>query len=227
VILSVLCGKTYVLKRACRFQRCLKDLSVVRLPQPLEWRVMKDEYGLQTNKTIKLICAALAGLYFLWCAWNPREWRLIDGVNLLIHEAGHLFFRPFGEFMMIAGGSLFQVILPAVFVGYFIWQQKRYSSTMVLFWVGESILNVSVYAGDSLALQLPLLGGEDSLHDWNYMLGVMGMLKQTPKIAGMIRFIGTLTILVALVWAIRESLKKPEEETAEAYSQAKVEWWMK
>lgn len=188
---------------------------------------MKQEDGLQNTRPIKLLCAALAGAYFLWCAWQPLEWRLIDGANLLIHEAGHLFFRPFGEFMMIAGGSLFQVILPAVFVGYFIWHQKRYSAAMVLFWVGESILNVSVYASDSLALQLPLLGGEDALHDWNYMLGALGLLKQTPKIAGMIRFLGTMTILIALTWAIREVRKADEAAPLQSFSQPDVQWWRK
>jgi hypothetical protein len=174
-------------------------------------------------KTPKLIFACVAGLYFLWCAWNPYEWHLIDGANLLIHEAGHLFFRPLGEFMMIAGGSLFQVIMPAIFVGYFIRQKNYYSAAMVLFWVGESILNVSVYAGDSLALQLPLLGGQDSIHDWNYMLGQLGMLKSTPKIAGFIRFIGTVVIVFAFVWAVKSSLKSDEEELSQL--QANDTWW--
>jgi hypothetical protein len=113
---------------------------------------------------IKLIVAAIAGLYFFWSAYDPSQWHLIDGVNLVIHEAGHLFFRPFGEFIMIAGGSLFQVIMPSLFVGYFCYQKQFYSAALVLFWVGESILNVSVYAADSIALQLPLLGGQDSIH---------------------------------------------------------------
>jgi hypothetical protein len=174
-------------------------------------------------KIPKLIFACIAGLYFLWCAWKPYDWRLIDGANLLIHEAGHLFFRPLGEFMMIAGGSLFQVIMPAIFVGYFIWKKNFYSAAMVLFWVGESILNVSIYAGDSLALQLPLIGGEDSLHDWNYMLGQMGMLKSTAKIAGFIRFIGTLVILFAFAWAVKSALKSDEEELSQL--QTSDDWW--
>ena len=127
---------------------------------------------------IKLTVAAIAGLYFLWCAYDPNQWHLIDGVNLVIHEAGHLIFRPFGEFMMIAGGSLFQVIMPGLFVGYFCYQRQFYSAALVLFWVGESILNVSVYAADSIALQLPLLGGQDSIHDWNYMLSTMNLLQK-------------------------------------------------
>lgn len=178
-------------------------------------------------KTPKLIFACFAGLYFLWCAWNPYEWHLIDGANLLIHEAGHLFFRPLGEFMMIAGGSLFQVIMPAIFVGYFIRQKKFYSAAMVLFWVGESILNVSVYAGDSLALQLPLLGGQDSIHDWNYMLGQLGMLKSTPKIAGLIRFTGTAVIMFAMVWAIQSTLKDRDTEESFYPAQPADDWWRK
>ncbi|MDQ6652389.1 MAG: hypothetical protein M3Y84_06565 [Acidobacteriota bacterium] len=88
--------------------------------------------------TPKLVTAVIASLYFFWCAYDPYPWHLIDGVNLVIHEAGHLFFRPFGEFMMIAGGSLFQVIMPALFVGYFLYQQQFYSAALVLFWVGRA-----------------------------------------------------------------------------------------
>jgi hypothetical protein len=151
----------------------------------------------------KVVVAIVASLYFLWCAYDPYQWHLIDGVNLVIHEAGHLIFSPFGEFMMIAGGSLFQVIMPALFVGYFCYQGKYYSAALVLFWVGESILNVSVYAGDSQAMLLPLLGGQDSLHDWNYLLGSLNLLSATAKIAGGIRLLGTIVIVVAAIGSIR------------------------
>jgi hypothetical protein len=151
------------------------------------------------EKLAKQIVAGIASAYFLWCAYDPTQWHLIDGVNLLIHEAGHIVFCPFGEFMMIAGGSLFQVIMPLLFVGYFAYHGKFYSAAFVLFWVGESILNVSVYAADSLALQLPLLGGSDSLHDWNYLLSSLNLLPATAKVAGTIRVLGTLTIMGAAV----------------------------
>jgi hypothetical protein len=164
---------------------------------------------------IKLIVAAIAAAYFLWCAYDPYQWHLIDGVNLLIHEAGHIVFRPFGEFMAIAGGSLFQVIMPALFVGYFIYHRKFYSAALVLFWVGESILNVSVYAGDSLALQLPLLGGEDTLHDWNYMLTSLNLLQSTAKIAGAIRLLGTVVIVAACVGAFIYAERRHETDGME------------
>jgi len=159
-------------------------------------------------KTTKLIAAILVILYFLWCAFDPSEWRLIDGVNLVIHEAGHIVFRPLGEFMTIAGGSLFQVIMPALFVIYFAHHQNLYSASMVLFWVGQSTLNVSVYAGDAVAMQLPLLGGPDTIHDWNYLLTSLNLLGETGTVALLIRAAGTLLILggsVGAIWFARKS----------------------
>ena len=149
--------------------------------------------------------ALLTGVYFLWCAYDPPQWHLIDGVNLIIHEAGHIVFMPFGEFIMIAGGSLFQVLVPAAFAGYFFYYQQPYSAALVLFWVGESLLNVSVYAGDAVAMQLPLLGGQDTIHDWNYLLDRLGWLSATPEVAGAIRLAGTLTIITAIYLAIKNS----------------------
>ena len=69
----------------------------------------------------KLAVAIVVSLYFLWCAYDPYQWHLIDGVNLLIHEAGHLIFSPFGEFLMIAGGVLFAVGLVLTFAGRLPW----------------------------------------------------------------------------------------------------------
>ncbi len=162
----------------------------------------------------KLAVAVIASLYFLWCAYDPYQWHLIDGVNLVIHEAGHLIFSPFGEFVMIAGGSLFQVIMPALFVGYFWYNAKCYSAALVLFWVGESILNVSVYAGDAVALQLPLLGGQDSMHDWNYLLSSLNLLSATAQVAGAIRLLGTIVILLAAFGAVRFARQMERTELA-------------
>ena len=162
---------------------------------------------------VRIVLAILAGAYFLWAAAHPDQWRMIDGLNLVIHEAGHIVFRPFGEFIMIAGGSLFQVIVPVTFAGYFYFNQQYLSCAFVLFWVGESLLNVSVYAADSVVMQLPLLGGNDSIHDWNYMLEQMGLLRQTAGVALAIRALGTLIIIFAIVWAIYAARQSPKRES--------------
>jgi len=156
----------------------------------------------------KLIVAIIATLYFLWIAYDPMQGSFLDLIDLPIHETGHLVFRLFGEFMMVAGGSLFQVLFPMVFVGYFAWWQRSYySAAIVMLWVGQSILNVWVYASDAIVMQLVLTSGmtgsEGSFHDWNYLLTATGLLDSTKGVAKVIRFFGTLTIIfagVAAVW---------------------------
>lgn len=154
----------------------------------------------------KLIFAGLATVYFLWIAYDPMQGSFLDLVDLPIHETGHLIFRPLGEFMMVTGGSLFQVIMPAAFVGYFAWHGKPFSAAIVLFWVGQSILNVCVYAADAKVMQIVLISGftgtEGSFHDWNYLLSRTGLLSSTPLVAGMIRAAGTLAIAAAAALAI-------------------------
>lgn len=158
----------------------------------------------------KLIFALAAFAYFGWIAWDPMQGSFLDNVDLPIHEFGHLLFRLFGEFMGIAGGSLFQVILPAVFVGYFLWQKSYYSAAIVTMWVGQSLLNVWVYAADAVVMQLVLTSGftgsEGSFHDWNYLLDRTGLLQHTKTVAGIIRFAGTITIILAGLWAIYFSI---------------------
>lgn len=154
----------------------------------------------------KLVFAALLTFYFLWIAYDPMQGSFLDNVDLPIHETGHLIFRLFGEFMSIAGGSLFQVIVPAVFVGYFVWRFQYYSAAIVLFWVGQSILNVWVYASDAVVMQLVLTSGftgsEGSFHDWNYLLTHTGLIGSTKSVAGVIRLAGTLVIIAAGVLSI-------------------------
>ena len=158
----------------------------------------------------KLIFAVLLFLYFLSIVYNPMAGSFLDLVDLPIHETGHLLFTPFGQFLMVAGGSLFQVVLPAVFVGYFWWHEKPYSAAIALLWVGQSILNVWVYASDAVVMQLVLTSGftgsEGSFHDWNYMLTRTGLLGSTKIVAGVIRLIGTLVIIAAGVSSIYYSL---------------------
>ncbi len=165
----------------------------------------------------KLVFAIIASIYILWYAYNPMMGSFLDLVDLPIHETGHLIFRLFGEFMMIAGGSLFQVIMPGIFVGYFWWHFKPYSAAIVLLWVGQSILNVWVYASDAVVMQLVLTSGltgsEGSFHDWNYLITTTGLINYTSTVAGIIRLAGTLTILAASALSIYYSFVTIEEES--------------
>ena len=154
---------------------------------------------------IKTVLAFVFTIYFLWCAYAPENAAFMHLINLPIHEAGHVFFRILGEFMGIAGGSLFQTLVPVVFFGYFIYYRKPFSASIVLFWIGENLLDVYVYANDAVVMQLPLLSGltgsEGGFHDWNYLLTETGMLAHTTFIAKLLRFSGTILIVAAAVGA--------------------------
>jgi hypothetical protein len=79
---------------------------------------------------------------------------------------------------------------------------------MVLLWVGQSTLNVSVYAADAVKMELPLLGGDAVTHDWNYLLEEAGLLRVTWLVAGFIRVCGTLAIVAGMVIALTYAVKK-------------------
>jgi len=165
----------------------------------------------------KLIFAVLLTIYFLWIAYDPMQGSFLDNVDLPIHETGHLLFTPLRQFMMIAGGSLFQVIFPAIFVGYFIWQKQYYSAAIVALWVGQSILNVWVYANDAVVMQLVLTSGftgtEGSFHDWNYLLTETGLIGSTKTVARVIRLFGTLVIIAGGAMSIYYALTPAKRTT--------------
>jgi len=41
------------------------------------------------------------------------------------------------------------------------------------------------------------------MHDWNYLLSTLNLLPATAKIAGMIRLLGTIVIVLACLGAFR------------------------
>lgn len=163
---------------------------------------------MQTKTILKILVAILAGAYFLNYAFQPTGWIFLNNADLLIHEAGHVIFYPFGDFMHVLGGSLNQVLVPLMFVIYFYINRQFYSAAIILFWVGENLIYVSIYAGDAVKLQLPLLGGDSSTHDWNWLLSYTHQLNHTDQIAGFIRGLGILTIIGAMVWAILSASHK-------------------
>ena len=142
---------------------------------------------------------ALIAVYAVVRVRNPAHWDPLDDLNLAVHEAGHLVFSAFGETMTILGGSLFQVIVPAVFVAYFARTRQRYAAAVTVSWVGVNLLNVARYIADARAQELPLLGGEDSIHDWWYLLINWDLLLNDLTIARWVHFAGVVAFLSSLI----------------------------
>lgn len=128
---------------------------------------------------------------------------IIDTINLFIHEAGHLFLKPFGMFMHILGGTLFQLLLPFALL-FVVWQQNPDHAVFPGFWLGESMVNVSVYINDAPFRKIKLLSG-GLIHDWGYLLA--GRTEMGPPIATVVFWLGILTcgasLAAGLFWAVR------------------------
>ena len=132
---------------------------------------------------------------------------LFDGITLLIHELGHVLFRPFGEFLMIAGGSLTQLIAPLVVMLLFRRQGDWFGIAVGGGWLAMSTFHLAVYVADAREMALPLVGlGSDPEHDWHYLLETTGRLSSDLTYARLLEAGATLTWFISclagawLVW---------------------------
>ncbi len=147
---------------------------------------------------LRLAFTALLAAYGLACLRHPEDGWLLSGVDLAVHETGHLVCAPFGELAGFAGGTVMQLLMPAAFVAYFVRRGERHSASVALWWVAQNLWNVSVYAGDARAEALPLVGGGE--HDWAYLLGRFGWLERDASVARGFHFVGVLTYLASVCW---------------------------
>ncbi len=131
--------------------------------------------------------------------------RFTHGIDLVIHEAGHVFALVFPRFFHILGGSALQVILPAVCALTFLHQRHLGSFAVALFWTGESITDVAIYMADAKTQALPVLGGDGTVHDWNYLLGQLHLLGWAPSLARLTFGAGILLITAALAIVANET----------------------
>lgn len=140
-------------------------------------------------KWIPSVIVLLLGIYFVI---NRGNFTLIDNADLVIHEGGHVFFSFFGKFAYTLGGTLMQVFIPALFLWYFFATNYRTGVQFSLLWLGQNFINISVYAADARAQKLPLLGGNNSYHDWHYLLSQVNLLQYDYQI-------GIFFVLLAII----------------------------
>jgi len=145
-----------------------------------------------------VIFTVLASFYFFSFAVSGDKWNFLSIFNLFFHEAGHVIFIFFGQFIHIIGGSLTQVLIPTIVIYSFWHKGYNYAAAFFSFWLGQNLIEVAHYAGDAQKMQLELLGGQDVIHDWNYLLTKTGLLPLTDVIAGVIYTLGLVTMFAAL-----------------------------
>jgi len=146
-----------------------------------------------------------------WGAWillhhlrSPDYASFFAGLNLGIHELGHVVFMPLGQTMGVLGGSLAQVLAPLASCLVFLRQRDWFAISFCFLWLGASLFELARYVGDARALELPLVSpfGGDPIHDWHYLLAGAGLLRWDGTFAMLLRACAAASILVFLAAAL-------------------------
>ena len=154
-----------------------------------------------------LVLLAYWTFVFLW--WPMRQDTVgasfLHLINLPFHEAGHILFSPFGDFMTTLGGSLMQVLVPIVIgIAFLTTSPNAFGAAVMAWWAGENLLDVAIYINDARDLQLILLGGHTGAevegHDWEFLLTQLGWL-HLDRTLGLAAFrIGLGLMIGAILW---------------------------
>jgi hypothetical protein len=144
------------------------------------------------------------------CMTTRGTYRWLDSLDLAIHETGHLVFGFGGETLMLLGGTLLQLLVPAAFA-VALWRQgDRHGATVPLWWLGQNCWNISVYVQDARAQELPLVGGGE--HDWAMLLGGAGWLEHGMLLGRLIYLAGVVLYGIAIIggWMLLRSAGSAE-----------------
>jgi len=131
---------------------------------------------------------------------------LFAAINLGVHEGGHILFRPLGDFLHIAGGTIAQLSAPVISMFILAKQRDYFGITFCFGWLSTNLIGVGIYMADARDMALPLVTAEGAgsgnafiIHDWNYLFGRLGLLDDDTAIGLFTRGLGSAAMIVALL----------------------------
>jgi len=144
-------------------------------------------------------------LWFLYVLFKylttPDYFSLLSQLNLGIHEFGHLIFLFLGQFLHVLGGTLFQLFVPLFAIWSFYRQKDFFAISFSFGWLSTNLFDIARYMADATSQNIPLVTpfGDNPIHDWNYLLGKIGLLPFDSILAGMVKIFAVIAMLVSLV----------------------------
>lgn len=157
-------------------------------------------------------------VYFAWlafyivlignAAFRGHLFQWFDLVFVPIHEGGHLLFRLFGEWIMVAGGTFLQLFVPFALAVYFAFRRQIPGTAFCAFFFFEQFIPIGIYMADARAQELPLLtvgDSDDVIHDWFYLFQHAGLLDHDTQIGGIFRLLGWIGMLATVTWFSRRA----------------------
>src|SRR5215467_10719904 len=141
-------------------------------------------------------------LFFL--AVNFGELTLLDNVHLPIHEGGHLLFGWLGETLGLWGGTLLQLIVPALLTASFVVRRELPGTAFCAFAFFHSLTGVATYMADALRQELPLVTvgapADEAQHDWVRIFSSLGVLPHAIQIGDLTRLIAWAGMVGSVAW---------------------------
>ena len=140
----------------------------------------------------------------IFLAFNFGQLTLLDNVHLVTHEAGHLLFGWFGETLGLWGGTIFQLLVPALLAAGFVARKELPGTVFCVFAFFHSLTGVATYMADALRLELPLVTvgaiADESQHDWLRIFTQLGVLPHAIQIGNATRLVAWCGMLGTLAW---------------------------
>ncbi len=167
-----------------------------------------------------------------WCAGRSPGWRslllaylayagarhvvdgdyqdLFAGPNFVAHELGHLVFSGLGPFLAAFGGTFWELAVPAIALLVLVRLGDWFGAAAAGCWISFAILDVARYVADARRMALPLVGpAEAPRHDWNFLLGQLGLLPHDAAIALLLRAAALLLWGASVLFALRLLVEMP------------------
>ncbi|TVQ78226.1 MAG: hypothetical protein EA369_07085 [Bradymonadales bacterium] len=153
-------------------------------------------------------------LLLLWSAWIAYHVFIDQNPSITrnpffffdhgIHEIGHWVTRPFGMWVSVASGTIFQVLFPFVPIIALLRQNDIHGAFFLLTWVSSCLLNVAFYAGSAAYSDL-LLWTPHRLtiyHDWVWMLSQLQALHWAPAIKNFFYALSVIALCTSIAGQI-------------------------
>jgi len=149
---------------------------------------------------------AFYALLLLFLSFHWGQLTLLDNVHLPIHEGGHLLFGWLGETLGLWGGTLLQLIVPALLAASFVVRRELPGTAFCTFAFFHSLTGVATYMADALRQELPLVTvgapADEAQHDWVRIFSSLGVLPHAIQIGDATRLIAWAGMVGSVLWLV-------------------------
>ena len=167
----------------------------MRLPE-IHWKPV--------SRLAFILWMSFYGLLLIYLAAHYSELTWLDNVHLPIHEGGHLLFGWFGTTLGVWGGTILQLLVPALLVATFAFRADLLGTTFCAVGFFHSLSGVATYMIDALRRELPLVTvgapADEAEHDWVHIFGDLGVLRHAIQIGSATRLVAWVGFLATLAW---------------------------